>query len=121
MVDDGLSEEARRRKVFMVDRFGLLTDQMPNLLDFQQRLVTPGHYRPLGCQAANLSLMDVVRNVHPTVLIGVSRTAGSVQRRDYQRDASPLPASNRCRSLTQLPGAEAPAEVDLLEWTRVTR
>jgi malate dehydrogenase (oxaloacetate-decarboxylating) len=25
----------------MVDRFGLLTDDMPNLLDFQQKLVTP--------------------------------------------------------------------------------
>jgi malate dehydrogenase (oxaloacetate-decarboxylating) len=25
----------------MVDRFGLLTDEMPNLLDFQRDLVTP--------------------------------------------------------------------------------
>jgi malate dehydrogenase (oxaloacetate-decarboxylating) len=77
MVDDGLSEEEARSKVFMVDRFGLLTDEMPNLLDFQQSLVTPrdtiAHW---DVTSANLSLMDVVRNVHPTVLIGVSGQPG---------------------------------------------
>jgi malic enzyme len=48
MVDDGLSETEARRRIFMVDRFGLLTDEMPNLLDFQRELVTPSQYRPLG-------------------------------------------------------------------------
>ncbi len=61
----------------MVDRFGLLTDEMPNLLDFQQSLVTPreaiAHW---DVTSANLSLMDVVRNVHPTVNIGVSGQPG---------------------------------------------
>lgn len=77
MVDDGLSETEARRRIFMVDRFGLLTDQMPNLLDFQRELVTPrasiAHW---DTEAAQLSLMDVVRNVHPTVLIGVSGQPG---------------------------------------------
>jgi malate dehydrogenase (oxaloacetate-decarboxylating) len=41
MVSTGLSEAQARGRVFMVDRFGLLTDDMPNLLDFQQKLVTP--------------------------------------------------------------------------------
>ena len=36
---EGLSEELARSRVFMVDRFGLLTDGMPNLLPFQTKLV----------------------------------------------------------------------------------
>lgn len=66
----------RRRKCAAVSlwltAFGLLTDEMPNLLDFQRDLVTPrasiAHW---DTESAQLSLMDVVRNVHPTVLIGV--------------------------------------------------
>lgn len=48
MVDDGLSETEARRRIFMVDRFGLLTDEMPNLLDFQRELVTPEPVSPTG-------------------------------------------------------------------------
>lgn len=39
MISEGLSEEQARARVFMVDRFGLLTDKLPNLLDFQSKLV----------------------------------------------------------------------------------
>ncbi|EPN49125.1 malate dehydrogenase, partial [Pseudomonas syringae pv. actinidiae ICMP 19096] len=35
---EGLSESEARKRIFMVDRFGLLTEGMGNLLDFQQRL-----------------------------------------------------------------------------------
>lgn len=48
MVDDGLSETEARRRIFMVDRFGLLTDEMPNLLNFQRELVTPEPVLPTG-------------------------------------------------------------------------
>ena len=60
----------------MVDRFGLLTDGMPNLL----------RSRPNWCEARALknwdtdndvlSLLDVVRNVKPDILIGVSGQTG---------------------------------------------
>ena len=40
MMDDGLTEAEARSRVFMVDRFGLLTDDMTNLLDFQKNLLT---------------------------------------------------------------------------------
>jgi malate dehydrogenase (oxaloacetate-decarboxylating) len=40
MVDDGLTETEARSRIFMVDRFGLLTDDMTNLLDFQKNLLT---------------------------------------------------------------------------------
>src|SRR5690606_22700816 len=39
MIAQGLDETEARARIFMVDRFGLLTEGMDNLLDFQQRLV----------------------------------------------------------------------------------
>src|SRR5699024_5219045 len=38
MVTEGLSDEQARTRVYMVDRFGLITENQPNLLDFQRRL-----------------------------------------------------------------------------------
>ena len=37
MTSEGVSEEQARSQVFMVDRFGLLTDGMSDLRDFQQK------------------------------------------------------------------------------------
>jgi malic enzyme len=48
MVDDGLSEQEARNRIFMVDRFGLLTDEMPNLLDFQRATSRRGNILPTG-------------------------------------------------------------------------
>ncbi len=118
MVDDGLSREEARRRIFMVDRFGLLTDEMPNLLDFQRDLVTPrasiAHW---DTESAQLSLMDVVRNVHPTVLIGVSGQPGlfseEIVKEMHRHCPRPIimPLSN--------PTSRAEAQPkDLLEWTR---
>ncbi|OTA16419.1 malic enzyme [Xenorhabdus vietnamensis] len=77
MKSEGLSDEQARARVFMVDRFGLLTDKLPNLLDFQSVLVQKSSALQLWDVANDsLSLMDVVRNAKPTVLIGVSGQSG---------------------------------------------
>lgn len=74
---EGLSEAAARQKVYMVDRFGLLTDQMPNLLPFQSKLVQKReNLHNWDTEADAISLLDVVRNVKPDILIGVSGQAG---------------------------------------------
>ena len=76
---EGLSEEAARQKVFMVDRFGLLTDGMPNLLPFQTGLVQKRENLQnwdINVQNEAISLLDVVRNVKPDILIGVSGQTG---------------------------------------------
>ncbi len=73
MTEEGLSEAEARERLFMVDRSGLLTKDMPDLYDFQARLAQdpalvedwPGN-----------TLMDVVRGVQPTVMIGVSGQRG---------------------------------------------
>ncbi|MDU4352455.1 NAD-dependent malic enzyme [Phytobacter diazotrophicus] len=118
MVSTGLSEAQARGRVFMVDRFGLLTDDMPNLHDFQQKLVTPreaiAHW---DVEQNNISLLDVVRNAHPTVMIGVSGQPGlfseEIVKEMYSHCPRPIimPLSN--------PTSRAEAQPrDLIEWTQ---
>ncbi|MBD2821463.1 NAD-dependent malic enzyme [Xenorhabdus sp. 42] len=77
MKSEGLSDEQARARVFMVDRFGLLTDKQPNLLDFQSVLVQKSSaLQSWDISSDSISLMDVVRNAKPTVLIGVSGQSG---------------------------------------------
>ncbi|CAK9885387.1 MAG: NAD-dependent malic enzyme [Candidatus Erwinia impunctatus] len=77
MKSEGLSDSEARARIFMVDRFGLLTDKLPNLLDFQQKLIQKSadlsHW---DSQSEALSLLDVVRNARPDILIGVSGQPG---------------------------------------------
>lgn len=77
MKSEGLSEEEARARVFMVDRFGLLTDKLPNLLDFQSKLVQKSaNLEQWRVESDAISLLEVVRNAKPTVLIGVSGQPG---------------------------------------------
>ncbi|WP_413737974.1 NAD-dependent malic enzyme [Sodalis sp. RH21] len=77
MRTEGLSEDEARSRVLMVDRFGLLTDKLANLLDFQAPLVQHSdqiaHWQ---LSSDSISLLDVVRNAKPTVLVGVSGQPG---------------------------------------------
>lgn len=60
----------------MVDRFGLLTDGMPNLLPFQTKLVQKReNLKNWDTDNEVLSTLDVVRNV-ADILIGVSGQTG---------------------------------------------
>ncbi|MGR6834365.1 NAD-dependent malic enzyme [Aliivibrio wodanis] len=77
MVSEGISDAQARSQVYMVDRWGLLQEGMPNLLDFQQRLVQKAeNTKEWTSEEPNFSLVDVMRNAKPTVLIGVSGAPG---------------------------------------------
>lgn len=79
MMAEGLSDEQARARIFMVDRWGLLQDNMPNLLPFQQKLAQSADktqdWETFSVND-NISLLDVVNNAKPTVLIGVSGAPG---------------------------------------------
>ncbi|ADN75957.1 NAD-dependent malic enzyme [Ferrimonas balearica DSM 9799] len=77
MVAQGLSEKKARSQIFMVDRWGLLQDGMVNLLDFQQKLVQdPKVVEGWTLEHENVSLLDVMNNAKPGILIGVSGAPG---------------------------------------------
>ncbi|HHX8465747.1 TPA: NAD-dependent malic enzyme [Vibrio diabolicus] len=77
MISEGISDEQARSQVYMVDRWGLLQEGMPNLLDFQQRLVQKHtNTKEWENEGNGFSLLDVMRNAKPTVLIGVSGAPG---------------------------------------------
>ena len=79
MVIEGLTDAHARARVFMVDRFGLLTEGMTDLLDFQERLAQPlsalKEWR-LTSDSDYASLMDVISNTEASILIGVSGKPG---------------------------------------------
>ncbi|MFD1009095.1 MULTISPECIES: NAD-dependent malic enzyme [Oceanisphaera] len=77
MKAEGLSDEKARQRVFMVDRFGLITDNMPNLVDFQRPLAQSlEHISDWQIEGDNISLLEVMKNGKPDVLIGVSGQPG---------------------------------------------
>lgn len=118
MVREGLSEAEARKRIFMVDRYGLITENQPNLLDFQYKLVQKLDNTPLWENKSDaISLLDVVKHAKPTVLIGVSGQPGlftkDVIEALVENTEYPIvfPLSNpTCR-------AEA-VPSDIIEWTK---
>jgi malate dehydrogenase (oxaloacetate-decarboxylating) len=77
MASEGISEEQARSQVFMVDRLGLLQDNTANLLPFQQKLAqSSAAISQWHIEGDSVSLLNVINNAKPTVLIGVSGAPG---------------------------------------------
>jgi malate dehydrogenase (oxaloacetate-decarboxylating) len=77
MVSEGIGEQQARSQIFMVDRFGLLTEGMAGLRDFQEKLVQQKSAIALwNVQGDYASLLDVMHGAEPTILIGVSGVPG---------------------------------------------
>ncbi|WP_206483587.1 NAD-dependent malic enzyme [Thalassotalea sp. G2M2-11] len=77
MTSEGISPEQARSQVYMVDRLGLLTEGMEGLRDFQQKLMQT-HSALTDWQVAGeyASLLEVMENAQPDILIGVSGVPG---------------------------------------------
>ena len=78
MRDAGLSDADARARIFIVDRPGLLTDDMDDLLPFQRPLAQPADVVADWDDApgGRSSLLGVVRNAKPSVMIGVTGVPG---------------------------------------------
>lgn len=117
MVAEGLSDAEARKQVFMVDRFGLITENQPNLLDFQRKLAQQPEAVASWAQADEMiSLLDVVKHAKPTVLIGVSGQPGLFTEEIIRTLAANcerpivLPLSNPTSRVEAVPA-------DVLNWT----
>ncbi|MFG0885664.1 NAD-dependent malic enzyme [Vibrio sp. CJQ_6] len=78
MVSEGVPEAQARSQIYMVDRWGLLEQSMTSLLPFQKNLAQPSSLRAqwqLDDHQA-ISLLDVVQQAKPNVLIGVTGVPG---------------------------------------------
>ena len=76
MQREGLTEEQARSQVFMVDRYGLLTDSMTELQKFQEPLVQKTSAIEGWDKSQKLGLAQVVKQAGITVLFGVSGQKG---------------------------------------------
>ena len=77
MATGGVGLDDARQQIFVLDSRGLVVENRADLTDIKQRLTTPKHFVD-GWKTTEVppSLHDVVSNVHPSVLVGVSGTAG---------------------------------------------
>src|SRR5436309_8723397 len=79
MMAEGLSRAEARSRFFLVDRDGLLVEGMPGTLAFQKPFLqsrsSVANWRLE--QPDRIGLLDVARNAHPTVLIGVCGQPGA--------------------------------------------
>ncbi len=77
MIKEGLSDEEARSKIYMIDRAGLMNTAMEGLRDFQMNLAQdPSLFKTWRVESENPSLLDVIKNVKPQILIGVSGVPG---------------------------------------------
>ena len=78
MIRDGLSEEEAKQRVWLIDRQGLITDDMEDLPNYQQTYARPadevGNWARTNQQ---IDLLTVVQQVKPTILIGTSTVHGA--------------------------------------------
>lgn len=77
MVFEGLSDAEARQQVFMIDRFGLVSEGMEGLRDFQQKLQQrQADLAEWTFSGEYPSLLDVMHCAQPDILIGVSGQPG---------------------------------------------
>ena len=110
MVSEGAAPEQARSQVFMIDRFGLLTEGMGELRDFQQKLVqSKAMISNWQIDGEFASLLEVMNGAKPDILIGVSGQAGlfteEVIKAMHSHNAQPIifPLSNPSRQVEATP------------------
>ena len=118
MTREGLSLEEARRRFWVTDRSGLITDDpASNPRDFQVPYARPAaEVAGWSSQGDGISLADIVRNAEPTMLIGTSTQPAAFTEQIVRQMASKverpiiMPLSNPTSKCEALPN-------DLIHWT----
>lgn len=78
MERNGLSREEARKRVWLIDINGLVTDDMQGLPDYQQEYARPAaEVFSWKRQDGKIDLLEVVKQVKPSILIGTSTDHGA--------------------------------------------
>lgn len=114
---DGMGAQEARRTIYMVDRDGLVMSDNPALADFQRSLAhAPESIKAWNYSGETPNLLDVVCNVKPAIMLGVSGQRGlfteTLVREMHRHCERPIimPLSNPTSRMEAMPE-------DLLRWT----
>jgi malate dehydrogenase (oxaloacetate-decarboxylating) len=116
MVADGTTRDEAASKIWLVDKQGLLTDDMDNLRGFQKPYARPRQSLE-GSADKPIGLLDTIAMASPTILLGTSTAHGAFTRDVVEAmvAATPrpiiLPISNPTSKIEAMPG-------DVLAWSR---
>ncbi|RIY31766.1 NAD-dependent malic enzyme, partial [Psittacicella gerlachiana] len=78
MEREGLSRAEAKARVWLIDRNGLVTQDMENLPDYQQEYArNPEEVKTWARTENKIGLLEVVKQVKPTILIGTSTDHGA--------------------------------------------
>lgn len=118
MEREGLSREEAKKRVWLVDINGLVTDNMTNLPDYQQEYArSADEVADWAKKDGKIELLEVVKQVKPTILIGTSTDHGafteSVVKALSEGVERPilLPLSNPTEKIEVMP-------VDAITWSK---
>ncbi len=118
MIREGLSEREARQRIFMVGKRGLLHDKLEGIAVFKQKLAQSWE-RVKGWASGSseeISLLDVVTQARPSILIGVSGQPGLFTEEIIRTMADQIerpmifPLSNPTARVEALPE-------DIIKWT----
>lgn len=117
MVLNGVPEQEARKKFYLVDKQGLLCDDMDNLAIFQKPFAQKAfEIRAWKCAQKSMTLKEVIDHAKPNILLGVSGQPGQFTEEIIRKMSSycerpiVLPLSNPTSR------AEATPE-DILRWS----
>ena len=119
MVRDGLSPEEATARIWLVDRAGLVTDDMTDLPDYQRAYARPAAEVADWQRSSRgaVELLEVVRRARPTVLIGTSTNHGAFTREVVEAVSASverpiiLPLSNPTERIEAMPE-------DVIAWSK---
>ena len=119
MIKEGASDSAARQRIFMVGIEGLMHDGMKGLPDFKQDLAQSyERVKTWGAidESQGVTLLDVIKQISPSILIGVSGQPGlfteEIIRAMAEGEDRPMifPMSNPTARIEATPS-------DLIKWT----
>jgi len=116
MIRDGASPAQAMAQIWLVDKQGLLTRDLADLRDYQRPYARDRAEATGWAGGGAISLLDVVRHVRPTILVGTSTAHGAFTREVVQAMAAAterpiiLPISNPTSRIEAMPA-------DVVAWS----